>query len=446
VAEASPGVSQLRVLAVHDDGQVLLGDNDALVGDPQLAGVAQHHMRRGPVPAALDAINGRAVGQRVDRPVMPQVMRRQVGNADLLAQQAHAIVEAVAGDAPVPGLLLLAGIAEEKWATGALFAGQVEIERHAGVLFQPVRLPVFGFGAIDGHGAGVAIKAVNVQLDDFADPKCMLDEESHHERVFRFQDQVARAWLAVNACGFAFEALGLRGGDGCGHGFFGTLAGRLSLLAARGIDVAALLKGIVLDGLNELGVLLADGPGLARQGAVGADRREPQVDGADSVARLPQPGAITKDQRLADAGPGGRIVIELSDAARHTCARQVGREVQQVEALAGAGVGRVLVVVFGKEIRRLLAELVRQVAGLLHVIAIRNAALCGWSGCWNRRKGCVLGHAIRSLSAKESYTLLSSVGLYQAINGLSIRCALGCLWIPSITFQVCRPELRRGYD
>src|SRR5712691_11142421 len=102
-------------LSVHH-GQLarLLRDNDALVRDAQLAGVAQYHVGGGPVAPTLYPVYWRAVGQRVNGPVMAHIMRRQVRDTHLLAQQAHAIIEAIAGDAPVAVWLLFAGIAEEE--------------------------------------------------------------------------------------------------------------------------------------------------------------------------------------------------------------------------------------------------------------------------------------------------------------------------------------------
>lgn len=261
------------------------------------------------------------------------------------------------GDAPVASLLLLTRIAEKQGAAGALLVGKINIQRQARVLFQAVSLPVFGFGAVDGHRAGLPIKPLDVERDHFADAQRLFDEQAHHERVFGREGDVARAASASDLRGGLFQLQRLRGGDGGGHGLLRAPARWSPLLGAGIVDIAPLLVAVAPDCLNELVLFLADRLGLARQVTIGADRGEAQIDGANGVALLPQPGAVAEDQRLADAGPGSGIVVELLDGAPHPGAGKIGGEVQQVEALAIARIARALLMVFLKRIGGQLSEL-----------------------------------------------------------------------------------------
>ena len=375
----------------------------------------------GPVSSTLNPVYWRAICQRVNRPVMSQVVRRQVGNADLLAEQADAIIDAIAGDTPIPCLLLLADIAEQKRPAGAPLGSQVVIERHPGVPFQPVDLPVLRFLAIDRDGASDQVELLDVERNHLTDAERVLDEESHHERVLCRERTIARATLAVDLRGGLFQPQRLLDRDGRGHGLLRALARRLPLLGARCVDIASFLVAIALDRLNELIVFLADGSDLARQITIRPDRREAQIDGADGVALLAHPGAVAEDEQLADAGPGAGIVVELLDGALHTGASKITREVQQVEALAGARVGRALLMVVLKRIRGQLAELLRQVTRLLHILAVIGTHRRGWEHPTALGDGGMVRHGNTSLSHKESYTTLPSVGLYPLSFGLSRR-------------------------
>lgn len=234
------------------------------------------------------------------------------------------------------------------------------IERDPGVSFEPVRLPVFGFGALDRASVGSLVEMLNVKRDHLAHTEGVLDEETHQERVLDREGEIAWATLAVNVGGSLFQPQCLCGRDGGGHGLLRTLARRLALLGAHGVDIAPFLVAVAADRESELIICLADGPDLVRQVRVGPDRGEAQIHGADGVALLPQPSAVAEDQWLVDARAGGGIVGELLDAAVHPNTGQVGGEVQQVEALASARIGRALLMVFLKRVGGELTELLCQ--------------------------------------------------------------------------------------
>src|SRR5713101_3656754 len=90
---------------------LLFGDDHALVGDAGAPGVLQDHRGRLPVAPGLYPIHRRRMAEGIVGPVMPQVVWRERWQAHLLAQHAHTIVEAIAGNA-------LATVAQEEGTGG----------------------------------------------------------------------------------------------------------------------------------------------------------------------------------------------------------------------------------------------------------------------------------------------------------------------------------------
>ncbi len=110
---------------------------------------------------------------------MPQVMWRELRQAHLLAEDMHAIIEAVAGDAA-------ALVAQEERPIARPTLRQVVRGGQQRMLFQPVCLRLIRLLTIDGDEALLQVEILDVQTHNLAHPEGVFDEEDHHERIPRF--------------------------------------------------------------------------------------------------------------------------------------------------------------------------------------------------------------------------------------------------------------------
>src|SRR4051812_4472949 len=123
----------------------LFCDNNTLIGNADLFGISEHQRCRFPVPSLLHPVYWRAIRERINRPIVPQVMGGKMIDPQLLTQEPDSIIETIAGDAPA-----LVSHKERSGApTSSLYLAEIRFSSTAGMLLYPMLLRLMSLLTID---------------------------------------------------------------------------------------------------------------------------------------------------------------------------------------------------------------------------------------------------------------------------------------------------------
>ena len=168
-------------------------------------------------------------------------------------------------------------------------------------LRQFVGLHLVDLRTLEDHQPGGQVEGGDFQPRQLAETQAVIEQQAHQQGIAASLGRVR----------LRFEHSHLRLVQRHGLGLLDAFAGRGSSGAAFFIDLLLLFVLIAGDGANERVLLGAQGSRLKRQLGILFDRRELDVDRADSVPILEQPGHEGGNQSLGDIRPGFRIVVEL---------------------------------------------------------------------------------------------------------------------------------------